>query len=63
MANLTPGFYWVWKRGKSDKPTIARLTKNGGWEYMNSEHSDKLIGNKPYEIISRIEEPTKKEEE
>lgn len=56
MSNYAPGYYWVIQRGKSSKPVIARLMKNGHWEYMVSVHSNKLIGNKPYEVLSRIED-------
>lgn len=55
MSNHTPGFYWVIQYEKSQKPTIARLTKNAGWEYMNSEHSHKCISNSPYKILEKIE--------
>ena len=52
--NYTPGFYWVLSRN-NPKPTVARLSKDGGWEYMVSEHSHKLVGNKPYKILEKIE--------
>ena len=55
--NYTPGYYWVWQHAKSQKPTVARLRKSSGWEYMNSEHSNKCVYNGPYKVISRIEEP------
>lgn len=55
---MTHGFYWVLQYKTSQRPTIARLTKNGGWEYMASEHSSKMIKNSPYEIVSqRLEQP------
>jgi hypothetical protein len=52
---IKPGHYWVFQHEKSDKPTIARLTKSSGWEYFYSEHSNKMISNKPYKIIQRLE--------
>lgn len=50
--NLVPGFYWVQQYKNSQKPTIARLTNNSGWEYMASEHSNKMIKNSPFKILS-----------
>lgn len=55
--NLMPGFYWVLQYKSSSKLTIARLTKNSGWEYMASEHSSKMIKNSPYKIVSHRLEP------
>lgn len=57
ISNYNPGFYWVFQYEGSQKPTIAKLKKNSGWEYMNSEHSTKCISNAPYKVINRIEEP------
>jgi hypothetical protein len=56
MDLVTSGFYWVVQYEKSQKPTIARLTKNSGWEYLASEHSSKMIRNGPYKILKRIED-------
>lgn len=57
-VSIFPGFYWVFQHQKSLKPTIARLTKSSGWEYMASEHSSKMIKNGPYKIVShRLEQP------
>lgn len=55
MESVTPGFYWVMQHEKSQKPTVARLKKNSGWEYMASEHSAKMIRNSPYKILKRLE--------
>ena len=55
--NYTPGFYWVWQYSKSQRPTVARLKKAGGWEYMQSEHSSKMMPGGPYKVIYKIEEP------
>jgi hypothetical protein len=71
MSNYTPGFYWVIQYERSQKLTIAKLTKNSGWEYMYMEHSNKCVSNAPYKVINRIEKPkdeqivytNKKEEE
>ena len=55
MEPVTSGFYWVKQHERSQKITIARLTKNSGWEYLASEHSSKAIRNSPYKIIQKIE--------
>jgi hypothetical protein len=55
MSENKPGHYLVFQHEKSDKPTIARLTKSSGWEYFYSEHSTKMISNKPYKIIQRFQ--------
>jgi hypothetical protein len=51
MMNVVSGFYWVLQYEKSPKATIARLTKNRGWEYMESEHSNKMVPNRPFKIL------------
>ncbi len=44
----------MFQHEKSDKPTIARLTKSSGWEYFYSEHSTKMISNKPWKVLQAI---------
>ena len=51
---IKPGYYWVFQHEKSDKPTISRLTKSSGWEYFYSEHSTKMISNKPWKVLQAI---------
>lgn len=55
MMNYTPGFYWCYQHEKSQKPTIVRLKKSSGWEYFASEHSTKMIANRPYKIIKKVD--------
>jgi len=50
---MTHGYYWVKRKSKSD-PEIARLTKNSGWYYFDGSHH-KMILNKPFEILKKIE--------
>lgn len=53
MMNIVPGFYWVIQYESSTIPTIARLTKSSGWEYMKSQHSAKMGGRGgPFKILS-----------
>jgi len=56
MDNATPGFYWVIQYEKSQAPTIAKLRKNSGWEYMSSEHSSKALRNSPWKILKKVED-------
>lgn len=53
VMNLIPGFYWVMQYESATVPTIARLTKSSGWEYMKSQHSTKMGGRGgPFKILS-----------
>jgi len=47
------GYYWVKRKHKSDAE-VAKLTKNGGWQYFDGSHH-KMIPNKPLEILEKIE--------
>jgi hypothetical protein len=49
------GYYWVQMSQMNKHLTVARLTKNGGWDYFVSEKQS--VWAKPYKIISYIDSP------
>ena len=51
------GYYWVQMSQMNNHLSVAKLSKNGGWDYYPSE-GKRSSWLKPHKVISYIEEPT-----